>query len=122
MTKLFSCSFFLAGFFYLISVVHCAELLMIESASCEWCEVWHEEVGVIYEKTPEGEHAPLKRVDIADFSSMVDANIQMPNFTPTFVILSNGKEIARIIGYPGEDFFWHLLHDALKKTGFKVKH
>ena len=96
-----------------------AELLMIESVSCEWCEMWHEEIGTVYSKTPEGKYAPLKRIDIADFPPNSVAKIRLPNFTPTFIILNNGTEVARIIGYPGEDFFWHLLHDALKKIGFR---
>jgi hypothetical protein len=41
-------------------------------------------------------------------------------YTPTFIILSNGAEVARIEGYPGEDFFWPLLNQALvKHTKYK---
>ena len=119
--KQFSSLLVFVMFFCSAPKVYSAELLMIESASCEWCELWHEEVGVIYSKTPEGQFAPLKRIDIADFSSSLKAKIRFPNFTPTFVILNNGEEIARIIGYAGEDFFWDLLHDALKKAGFQIK-
>ena len=96
-----------------------AELLMIESASCEWCEAWDEEIGSVYSKTEEGLFAPLRRIDIADIVSEKDAKIRLPSFTPTFVVLDQGNEVARIIGYPGEDFFWPMLVDALKKIGFK---
>ena len=95
------------------------ELLMVESASCEWCEAWHEEIGLVYSKTREGKYAPLRRVDISDMLSANQTKIRLPSFTPTFVVLDNDKEVARIIGYPGEDFFWLMLHDALKKIGFK---
>lgn len=101
--------------------INAAELLMVESASCEWCEMWHNEIGIIYSKTPEGKYAPLKRIDIADFSSGSMVKIRLPNFTPTFVILKDGREVARIIGYPGEDFFWQRLQAALKKIGFTPK-
>ena len=30
-------------------------------------------------------------------------------FTPTFVLVEDGQELARIEGYPGEDCFWGLL-------------
>ncbi len=41
-------------------------------------------------------------------------------FTPTFVLVENGVELARIEGYPGEDFFWGLLGMILKQnTDFK---
>ena len=36
-------------------------------------------------------------------------------YTPTFVLIDNGKEIGRIIGYPGEDFFWGLLNEMVGK-------
>ena len=40
-------------------------------------------------------------------------------FTPTFILVENGQEIARLEGYPGEDFFWGLLGMMLKaKTDF----
>ncbi len=40
----------------------------------------------------------------------------MPQFTPTFVLIQNGKELGRIEGYPGPDFFWALLDQLLQKT------
>ena len=36
-------------------------------------------------------------------------------YTPTFVLIDDGREIARLIGYPGEDFFWPILADHLAK-------
>jgi hypothetical protein len=35
-------------------------------------------------------------------------------FTPTFVLVDEGREIGRIEGYPGEDFFWGLLERLLQ--------
>jgi len=110
--------FFLTSF---ARLANSAELLMIESESCEWCETWHEEVGLVYANTLEGKYAPLRRVDIADISSSSSINLRLPNFTPTFIVLDGGREVARIIGYPGEEFFWPMLIDALKKIGFKPK-
>ena len=43
-----------------------AQLIMVEETYCEWCERWNEEIGVIYDKTPEGKRAPLRRVDMSD--------------------------------------------------------
>jgi hypothetical protein len=36
-------------------------------------------------------------------------------FTPTFVLVEDGQELARIEGYPGEDFFWGLLARMLEE-------
>lgn len=92
-----------------------AELLMFEQDYCEWCERWNEEVGVIYHKTPEGRRAPLRRVNIHEPLPDDITHIVTGRFTPTFVLLEEGREIGRIRGYPGEDFFWGLFGQLLQK-------
>lgn len=92
-----------------------AQLIMLEQDGCHWCEVWNEEVGVAYPKTEEGKLAPLRRVDIhaplpADLKGLKKAN-----YTPTFVVWHNGREIDRLRGYPGGHFFWPMLQQMLDK-------
>lgn len=36
-------------------------------------------------------------------------------FTPTFILVEDGNERARLEGYPGEDFFWPLLSRLLEQ-------
>ena len=92
-----------------------AELIMFEQDYCEYCERWNEEVGVVYHKTTEGKRAPLRKVDIHD-SVPDDLKSLMPaKYTPTFVLVHKGVEIGRIRGYPGEDFFWGMLDQLIKK-------
>ena len=93
-----------------------AELIMFRQHACEWCEVWDEEVGVVYNKTPEAKSAPLREVDIHDDRPADLAKIKPVVYTPTFVLTEDGKEIGRIIGYPGEDFFWGLLGQMLARV------
>lgn len=92
-----------------------AELIMFEQQGCEWCQAWHSQIGPIYPKTAEGRAAPLRRVDIFDPVPDDIKDIPHGHFTPTFVLLENGREIGRIRGYPGEDFFWGLLGELIKK-------
>lgn len=92
-----------------------AELVMIESHTCEWCEVWNRQIADIYPKTEEGRIAPLRRVDISEPMPLDLADIAKGNFTPTFVLVANGVEIGRIRGYPGEDFFWGMLGELITK-------
>ncbi len=87
---------------------HAAELVMFETLGCPWCLAWDAEVGVIYHKTAEGRTAPLRRLDIGDLRPPDLAALPDILYTPTFVLMDGGREVGRIVGYPGEDLFWGL--------------
>ncbi len=93
-------------------------LLMGEQAGCAWCARWHKEIGPIYPKTEAGRVAPLWVTDIRQPMPEGVALKRPITFTPTFVILNDGKEVTRVEGYPGEDFFWGLIENALTSQGF----
>jgi len=97
-----------------------AELVMFESEGCEWCEIWDEEVGVIYAKTDEAKVAPLRRMDIDDPRKGSLSKIRPVMYTPTFVMMEAGEEIGRIMGYPGEDNFWWMLGELVAKVNTPV--
>tara|TARA_R110000787_G_scaffold63679_8_gene143743 strand:- start:71009 stop:71392 length:384 start_codon:yes stop_codon:yes gene_type:complete len=96
-------------------VVVAAELVMFESESCTWCQRWHDEIGTIYPKTSDARCAPLRRVDIGEARPDDLSDIKGIVYTPTFVLVDAGREVARLVGYPGEDFFWPILADHLAK-------
>lgn len=85
-----------------------AELLMFEQPGCSWCRRFDAEIGPIYAKTEEGRQAPLRRVALG--GDTAPAALSAPvRFTPTFVLVDDGREIGRITGYMSEDAFWGLL-------------
>ncbi len=86
-----------------------AELIMLEEEGCPWCDLWREEIGDVYAKTREGKAAPLRQVDIHDALPEDLQFLVKGGYTPTFVLIQDGKEYGRIRGYPGESFFWGLL-------------
>ena len=91
------------------------QLLMFESDACSWCLQWHEEVGDAYEKSAEGRKLPLRRVDLY---GNPPAGIQLSEpvrYTPTFVVVNDGREVGRITGYPGEANFWGLLNALIER-------
>lgn len=92
-----------------------AELVMFEQAGCAWCLRWNNEIGPAYPNTPEAKIAPLRRVDIHKPLPADLAGIRAERFTPTFVLVENGKEIGRMRGYTGDQFFWFLLGEMLGK-------
>ena len=94
---------------------------MFWDAGCFWCARFDHEIGPIYPKTPEGQRAPLRRVDIAGKTPADLAFVEPERFTPLFVLVDNGREIGRIRGYPGEDHFWGLLDVLLKKLDVAKK-
>lgn len=88
---------------------------MFERTGCAWCETFDREIAPIYGKTEEGLRAPLRRVDTAQPVPPDLAFIVTERLTPLFVLVDRGREIGRIRGYPGEDFFWGLLDVLMKK-------
>lgn len=91
-----------------------AELVMVEQAGCHWCAQWNEEIAPIYPNTEEARRAPLRRVDLRDLPDDI-AFTTPPVFTPTFVLVEEGRELGRIEGYPGAHFFWPLLEALLDR-------
>ena len=92
-----------------------SELLMFQRAGCPYCEAWDRDIAPIYPKTAEAKRAPLRRVDIDAALPRTLKNLKPIVYTPTFVLMDNGREVGRILGYPGEDFFWALLDELMRK-------
>ena len=92
-----------------------AELIMLEEHGCPWCDQWDEDVGEIYGKTSEGKRAPLRRINIHKRLPKDLRFLNKGRYTPTFILVSDGREIGRIRGYPGEDFFWGYLGELMRK-------
>jgi hypothetical protein len=92
-----------------------AELIMFENKGCSYCRRWLAEVGPSYPKTDEGKRAPLRRMDIrAELPKglMIDRPITV---TPTFVLVEEHREVGRLTGYAGAEFFYELLADVMAK-------
>lgn len=95
------------------------ELLMVEREGCSYCRRWNEEIGPAYPHTAEGAAAPLRRHQLGDpLPTGVTLTGRPPVFTPTFILLRDGVETARIEGYAGDEFFWVLLAGMLKQAGW----
>ena len=92
-----------------------SELVMFESPGCPWCARWRAEVGPGYPLSEEGRRAPLRIHTVTD-SATAGVRLKAPvTASPTFVLVDNGSEVGRIVGYPGPDFFWGLLSQMLVK-------
>ncbi|GLK54752.1 thioredoxin-related protein [Methylopila capsulata] len=88
-----------------------AELVMFDQPGCVWCQRFETEIAPGYENAEEGKLAPLRRIDIRAQDKAGFALANGVRITPTFVLVTDGREIGRLTGYPGKDFFWTALAD-----------
>ena len=94
-------------------------LLMVEDQGCPFCRQFRAEILPGYARNPQGRAAPLTRVDIDGPWPNGLALDRRPQVTPTFILLDDGREVARIEGYPGRDGFWPMLGDMLQQRGHR---
>ena len=82
------------------------QLVMITSSHCPWCEAFEDDVGKGYDRTEEALVYPLRRHDF--YQKMPDdlAHLTPATMTPTFIVIRDGAEVGRIVGYPGAELFW----------------
>jgi len=90
------------------------QLIMVTASNCPWCEAFEDEVGTGYPKTAEAKILPLRRHDIYDSTPPDMAGLVPATMTPTFIIIRDGAEVGRIIGYPGAELFWWRLSEFTK--------
>lgn len=90
-------------------IARAAELVMFERAGCIWCQRWDREIAPIYGKTDEARRLPLRRIDIGLGEPTGLALASPVIYTPTFVVIDDGREIGRISGYINDEAFWGLL-------------
>lgn len=88
-------------------------LLMIEEPGCTYCLRWRQEVQPGYERSEEGRKAPLIQMmrgdpAVAGFPRIV--------YSPTFLLLSDGREVGRIVGYAGANLFWWQIGPLMEQA------
>ena len=99
----------------LVRRARAAELVMFERTGCPWCLRWNAEVAPGYPATSEGQAAPLRRFDIGN-GQPGDVKLARPvRFTPTFVLVDEGREVGRITGYIDNGMFWGLFGQMLAR-------
>jgi hypothetical protein len=92
-----------------------AELLMFRTAGCPWCAAWDRQIAPAYPNTELGRRAPVRFVDMDRHEAPGATLRSPPRYSPTFVLVDDGREVGRIEGYPGEDFFWGLLERLIAR-------
>jgi len=91
------------------------ELVVFEADGCVYCEFLRRDVLPLYTESQTGREAPMRFVNlsIADESKMGLASAI--TIAPTVVLLRDGVEVDRIIGYTGPFNFVHLVDIMMGK-------
>jgi hypothetical protein len=91
-----------------------ADLVMYRRAGCPWCAAWDREIAPVYSKTDIGRRLPVRLVALEGERPPISL-VSPIIYSPTFVMVEDGRELGRIEGYPGQDFFWGLLERLAEK-------
>jgi len=92
-----------------------AQLVMVEETHCPYCARFNAEIAPAYPKTTEGMAAPLRRINIDEGWPADLSHIKSESLTPTFILIQNNRELGRLHGYQGDEFFWFLLGELMEK-------
>lgn len=89
-------------------------LVMIEDRGCPFCARFDAEARDSYVNSREGLMAPLVRYRRGDPAI---AFLERVVYSPTFVLLVDGREIGRAVGYQGAELFWMEIARLMAKAG-----
>ena len=81
-------------------------LIMVDAPGCPYCAAWKREILPGYADHPTGRALPLRIVPQDGPWPDGIALDRAPTITPSFLLIRDGFEIARIEGYPGQGYFW----------------
>ncbi len=100
-----------------------SELLMVHHPLCPFCKAFMNDVALDYSTTKQGKALPLVILDITITKNMEwleqemrSGNIYRILGTPTFIIYNYGKEIGRVEGYSGKEWFYEELDKAVRES------
>jgi thioredoxin-related protein len=92
------------------------ELLVFERADCVYCRVFRRDVVPKYRHAVRDDAVPLRFVDIDKSNTGSLALKARIDTLPTAVLMKNGAEVDRIVGYWGPDNFFKLLAHILARV------
>ena len=93
------------------------ELLVVEIDNCIYCGIFRRDVAPTYQGSPRGRDVPMRFVNI-NAPDVDRLQLTAPiDSVPTVLVIENGREVGRISGYVGPEFFFHSLSRILPDSG-----
>jgi hypothetical protein len=92
------------------------ELIVIEARRCPMCQLFRDEIAPVYRATARANRVPLRFVDVS-FTDPATLNLVAPiEIVPTVVLMRDGVEIDRLVGYTGPAIFMNVVGRMLGDT------
>lgn len=93
------------------------ELLVLEVETCSICFLVRQRIQPVYEKTTHARTVPMRYVDITRRDELQLGLTSRVDTLPTIVLMRDGKEINRFVGYMGHENFLQVVTHALRAEG-----
>lgn len=93
------------------------ELVVYEHAECQYCRIFRADILPRYQGSTQAGKAPLRFVNVEHTGThgvgALNGEITM---VPTFVLMKDGREVDRIVGYWAPDNFFKMVAYMLLKS------
>lgn len=89
------------------------ELIMFSTSLCDHCAVFDQETARIYKSNSLSKKAPLIKVNIDEYGTGKYHLREPIEVVPTFIVMNNGKEVARLKGLVDKFLFLSFIRDAV---------
>ncbi len=92
------------------------ELIVMEAPGCTYCDIFRRDVLPSYQASERAKDVPIRFLDIND-ASPEELGLNSPvDIVPTFVVLKDHKEVGRIPGYVGPEYFFHSINHLISSA------
>jgi len=85
------------------------EIVVIEARGCPMCQLFRDEIAPIYRATARSSRAPLRFVDVAHADLETMGLTSPVEIIPTVVLMREGTEVDRLVGYTGPEIFMRAI-------------
>ena len=92
------------------------ELLVLEVRNCGVCGLVKDNLQPVYAQTPHARTMPMRFVDITKLDEMSLGLKEPVRTLPTIVLMRNGQEVDRIVGYVAPDMFFRALGHMVEQA------
>jgi thioredoxin-related protein len=92
------------------------ELVVMEAPGCTYCELFRRDVLPSYQASERAKDMPIRFLDVNDTTPEALGLESGIDIVPTFVVLKNHKEVGRIPGYMGPEYFFHSINHLVSSA------